>query len=406
MSTVVPTPTSRTVVLVACEASGDLLGASLITAMKASDPSLKFEGIGGEHMKAAGMALWHDYSALAVMGLVEVIAHLPRLLRLRKATIRRTLAIKPAAFIGIDGPDFNLGVERKLKAQGIKTVHYVSPSIWAWREARAKKIQRSADRVLCLFPMEPPIYARYQADARYVGHPLADQFALEPDQKAARLQLGIPTDARVLGLLPGSRISEIERLGATFLLAAIRLRRRNAYLRVVSPMANARCKQAMLALINQGIPKVEGDDTNPSLSEWLSLKEDIALTDGQPHTVMIASDQIILASGTAALEAMLAKRPMVVAYKVSPITAMIVRSLGLLKVNRYSLPNVLAGEPMVPELIQEQCTPAAIADTMLRLIENPTTSSELMPRFRAIHEQLKAGGATAAALAVMELIES
>ncbi|HET6434400.1 MAG TPA: lipid-A-disaccharide synthase, partial [Xanthomonadaceae bacterium] len=206
--------------LVAGEASGDLLGAGLIEALRARFPNAEFAGIGGDAMRAAGMDTWFDASELAVMGLTEVLAHLPRLLRLRRALRERVLAWRPDAFVGIDAPDFNLGVERWLKQRGVRTVHYVSPSVWAWRQGRAAKIGRSADRVLCLFPMEPPIYARHGVDARFVGHPLADTMALEPDRAAARAQLGLPAEAPVLAVLPGSRLGEIARLGADFLQAS------------------------------------------------------------------------------------------------------------------------------------------------------------------------------------------
>lgn len=401
-----PTPSDKPVILVACEASGDLLGASLVTELKRLRPGLRCEGIGGEGMRSAGMALWHDYSELSVMGLVEVVRHLPRLLKLRKATIARSLAAKPSVYVGIDGPDFNLGVERALKQSGIPTVHYVSPSIWAWREGRAKKIQRSADRVLCLFPMEPPIYARYSADARFVGHPLADEFELAPDRDKARTKLGLAPDAHILGLLPGSRLGEIFRLGTVFLLAAVRLRRMFPALRLVAPMANTRCREAFSALLSAAPPALEGDGTAATQREWSALKEAMTLTDGQGHQVMIASDQLLLASGTAALEAMLAKRPMVVAYKIAPLTHFIVKGLGLLKVNRYSLPNVLAGEPIVPELMQHDCTPAKIAETLVGLIQRPETTHSLIPRFEAIHRDLRRNAAESAARAVLELVDA
>jgi lipid-A-disaccharide synthase len=208
------------IALVAGEASGDLLGAGLVLELRKRFPTAEFAGVGGPRMREAGLDAWHDCSELAVMGLAEVLRHLPRVLRLRRALRQRLLAWQPDVFIGIDAPDFNLGLERALKRAGLRTVHYVSPSVWAWREGRAAKIGRSADLVLCLFPIEPPIYARHGIDARFVGHPLADQFALHPDSGAARRQLGLPADAPVLALLPGSRLGEIRRLLPTFLEAA------------------------------------------------------------------------------------------------------------------------------------------------------------------------------------------
>ncbi|HEX7917189.1 lipid-A-disaccharide synthase, partial [Rudaea sp.] len=238
------TPAAPRFLLVAGEASGDLLGADLIARLKARFPNAHFAGIGGARMREAGMEIWQPMERLSVMGLVEVLRHLPSLLALRRAVFRRTLQQQPDAFIGIDAPDFNLGLERKLKRAGIRTVHYVSPSIWAWRENRAEKIGRSADRVLCLFPMEPPIYARHRVDARFVGHPLANAFALHPDKLAARRALGIPEDALLLAMLPGSRLGEISRLGRDFLDAAVLLRRQFPDLRIVAPTANVSCRDA------------------------------------------------------------------------------------------------------------------------------------------------------------------
>lgn len=367
-------------VLVAGEASGDLLGANLIAGLRKRFANARFAGIGGPQMMAAGMQLWHRCEKLSVLGLVEVLKHLPELLAIRHDVYQRTLRERPAAFIGIDAPDFNLGLERRLKRAGIRTVHYVSPSVWAWREARAAKIGASADRVLCLFPMEPSIYARHGVDARFVGHPLADAFALEPDQVAARRTLGLPADAPVLALLPGSRLGEIRRLGRDFLDAAMRLKRHIPQLHIVAPMANATCRAAFSAL-------------EP-------LPDGLNIIDGQAHTAMIAADAVLLASGTAALEAMLAKRPMVVAYRLAPLTHFIVKAFGLLRTDMYALPNVLAGKRIVPELMQDACTPAALAEAMLPFLLTRAAPSDLLAEFRRLHETLRAGeGAAAAAIA-------
>ncbi|HST28042.1 MAG TPA: lipid-A-disaccharide synthase, partial [Rudaea sp.] len=328
-------------VLVAGEASGDLLGAGLIRSLRERFPGARFAGIGGQQMAATGMDIWHPAEKLSVMGLAEVLRHLPQLLAIRRDAYKRTLQQHPAAFIGIDAPDFNLGLERRLKQAGIPTVHYVSPSIWAWRENRAAKIGASVDRVLCLFPMEPPIYARHGVDARFVGHPLADAFALEPDQATARAELGLPADAPVLALLPGSRLGEIDRLGRDFLQAAAILQRELPQLRIVAPMANAECRTAFSALGLQ--------------------PHGLSIIDGNAHAAMIAADAVLLASGTAALEAMLAKRPMTVAYRIAPLTHFIVKTLGMLRTDVYSLPNILAGKRLVPELMQDACKPDALA---------------------------------------------
>ena len=343
-------------------------------------------------MRAAGMDAWHDAGELAVMGLAEVLRHLPRLLRLRRTLRERLLAWQPDVFIGIDAPDFNLGVEKWLKQRGIRTVHYVSPSVWAWREKRAAKIGRSADRVLCLFPMEPPIYARHGVDARFVGHPLADEMPLEPDRAAARDDAGPrPASAPLLAVLPGSRVGEIERLGADFLAAAARVLREIPDLQIVVPMANA---QAHAAFRRVFATHPDADALSPALREIV----------GHARTLMIASDVILLASGTATLEAMLAKRPMVVAYKVSPMTYRLVKGLGMLKVDSYALPNVLAGERLVPELMQHDCTPENLAAAVLRWLRDPAAADALQPRFRELHLQLRQDASAQAAAAVADVV--
>lgn len=378
------------IALVAGEASGDLLGAGLIEALKRRFPDAEYAGIGGDAMRAAGMDTWYDAAELAVMGLAEVLGHLPRLLRVRRALRERALAWKPDVFVGIDAPDFNLGVERWLKQRGVRTVHYVSPSVWAWRESRAGKIGASADRVLCLFPMEPPIYARYGVDARFVGHPLADAMPLEPDRAAARAQLGLAGDKPVLSVLPGSRLGEIARLGADFLDAATRVAAQVPDLQVVIPAANASCRAALERLLANVAPSLQH----------------VRLIDGQARVAMVASDVVLLASGTATLEAMLAKRPMVVAYKVAPLTYTIVKRLGMLKVNRYALPNILAGDDVVPELMQRDCTPQALADALLAWFRDPAARDALAPRFRDLHRQLQRDASDAAAQAIADVVSS
>ncbi len=376
-------PRPLRIALVAGEDSGDLLGADLARAIAARVPNVELAGIAGPRMAAAGVAAWWPSSDLAVMGLVEVLRHLPRLLRLRRALVERVVAWRPDVYVGIDAPDFNLGVERRLKTRDLRTVHYVSPSIWAWRESRATAIGACADRVLCLFPMEPPIYARHGVDARFVGHPLADAFALEPDRAAARVALGIPEAARVLAVLPGSRVGEVARLGAIFADAAERLRRSHPDLVAIAPLANARCRDAFA-------PFAAG----------------IQLFDGRSHEAMIAADVVLLASGTAALEAMLAKRPMVVGYRIAPLTHFIVKRLGLMKTERYSLPNVLAGETLVPELMQHDCTPERLAEAAARLLDDPTESTVALGRFRELHETLRRDASERAAEAILDLMEA
>lgn len=338
-------------------------------------------------MRQAGIIAWHDSQDLAVMGLAEVLKHLPRLLRLRHSIFERILAWQPDVFIGIDAPDFNLGLEKKLKRKGIKTVHYVSPSIWAWRESRAKKIADSADRVLCLFPMEPPIYARYGVAADFVGHPIADRFELHPDKNAARKSLNLLPVKRIVAVLPGSRKSEIQRLLPIFLEAIALLQNDNSALEFVIPAANKHCRDSIESLIR-----------NANVSN-------LHVVDGQSHQVMFAADAILLASGTAALEAMLAKRPMVVAYRISALTYFIVKAFGMMKIDYYSLPNVLSNELVVPELMQANCTASNIADAIKPMLGSPEDYKPLMQKFERIHLALKRDANHLAADAVLELAQ-
>mgnify|MGYP003770464633 CR=1 FL=1 len=392
--------------LVAGEASGDQLGAGLIRALRARFPAARFVGVGGAQMIAAGLEAWYPAERLSVMGLVEVLAHLPRLLRLRRDLRARLFALRPDVFIGIDAPDFNLALERRLRAAGLRIVHYVSPSVWAWREGRARKLGASADRVLCLFPMEPPIYARYGVAARFVGHPLADTFALSPERGPARVALDLANSAKVLALLPGSRLGEIRRLARPFLAAALLLRRRLPDLVIVAPMASPACHAAfeheLLALSAADI----GTDEAATGAELAGLRAAIRLLDGQAHATLLAADAVLLASGTAALEAMLAKRPMVVAYRVAAWTYRLVRWLGLMRTAVYSLPNILAGRALVPELMQDACTPGRLAAALLPLLTDPAARTAQIAEFTRLHETLRGGGDTMAAAAVAELISN
>jgi len=379
-----PRTGSRVFAMVAGEDSGDQLGAELIEALRANHPDAKFVGVGGPRMRTAGLDAWHDIAELSVMGLAEVLRHLPRLLRLRASLARRLIALRPTVFIGIDAPDFNFGLEKRLKRTGIPTVHYVSPSIWAWREGRAEKIGQSTDSVLCLFPMEPPLYAKHGVNARFVGHPLADRFPLVPDREAARRELGLDADAPVLAVLPGSRLSEIHRLGATFLNASRRVAAEIPNLQIVIPAANPQCRAAL---------------------EKLQRDPGPVLVDGHAHRAMVAADVVLLASGTAALEAMLAKRPMVVGYRIASLTHALVKGLGMLKTNVYALPNVLAGKMLVPELMQHDCTPEKLADAVIKLFRDTNHRDELMHEFERMHLALhKGGGAAASAARAIEQV--
>jgi lipid-A-disaccharide synthase len=404
----IPNPGPARFALVAGEASGDLLGAGLIAALRERFPDAVFAGVGGPRMQAAGLEAWHASDELAVMGLAEVVKHLPRLLALRRDVRRRVLAFRPDAFIGIDAPDFNFGLERKLKSAGIRTVHYVSPSVWAWRAKRAAKIGRSADLVLCLFPFEPEIYARHGVDAAFVGHPLADTFALDPAQGPARAALGLADGVPVLALLPGSRLGEIRRLGSDFIDAAALLRQRLPNLEVVAPIANAATRHAFEGLLrSRQIANGESQIVTGADAASPAIRDSrfaIRILDGHSHEAMIAADAVLLASGTAALEAMLAKRPMVVAYRVSPLTYRIVMGLNMLEVNRYSLPNVLAGRDLVPELMQDACTPAALADALLPALSERRPPMPLVAEYRHLHLELRRDASRSAAAAIAGLI--
>jgi lipid-A-disaccharide synthase len=406
--------------LVAGEDSGDQLGADLIEALRARFPRARFVGVGGPRMRAAGFDSWHDISALSVMGLAEVLRHLPRLLRLRASLAKRMIALKPALFIGIDAPDFNLGLERKLKQAGIRTAHYVSPSVWAWREGRATGIGHSTDCVLCLFPMEPAIYARHGGNAEFVGHPLADRFPLDPDRAAARARLGLPADAPVLAVLPGSRLSEIRQLDSTFIEAARRVAESVSGLRIVVPAANERCREELEKLLGDWRPGTgnrepasapgvgpahaanAGTDASQGDKHLSAPRFPVpgpVLLDGHAHDAMVAADAVLVASGTATLETMLAKRPMVVAYRIAPLTYALVKGLGMLKTDTYALPNILAGRKIVPELMQSDCTPDRLADAVTALFRSPEKRDEQVREFGRLHLALRTEGGAAASAA-------
>jgi len=383
------------IAILAGEDSGDQLGADLIVALRQRYPGARFAGIGGARMQAQGFESWHEIHELSLFGFSEVVRHLPRLLRLRKSLVARLLKAHPAVVIGIDAPDFNLGVEKRLKQAGLRTVHYVSPSVWAWREKRAEKIGRSAHRVLCLFPMEPAIYARHGIDARFVGHPLADRFAFVPDRVGARDVLNIPQQAPVLAVLPGSRRSEVARLGQIFLDAAAQVAAALPGLRILIPAANPQVHAQLKQLLAQAPRGAFGP----------------LLLEGHAHEVMLAADVVLLASGTATLEAMLAKRPMVVGYRVTPTSYRIARALNMLKTDIYSLPNILAraagvgGSLLVPELMQENCTAPRLAAATVALFQDDERRAEIVAAFERLHRDLRgdleghAGERAAAAIA-------
>ena len=373
--------------LVAGESSGDTLGAALIQALRARVPNVKCFGVAGPKMIAAGCEPWASADELAVMGLAEIVHHLPRLLRLRKSLLERFTAARPDVFVGIDSPEFNLGMAKRLKQRGLRTVQYVSPQVWAWRQGRVRTIGKACDLVLCLLPFETDFYVQHGVRAVFVGHPLADQIPLEVDRGEARRALGIDSDATVIALLPGSRMGEVERLGADFAAAAMWIAGRVPGARFIAPMASARVRAAF----------ERQTAAHPGA---------ITLLDGQAQRALAASDGVIVASGTATLETLLTGRPMVVAYRLSAMTAFLLRSLGLVKVPYFSQPNLLVGRRLVPEFFQEEVSGAALGAALLHEIEDPQHVSELSREFRTVHEVLRRGGAERAATAVLECVGS
>lgn len=371
VSTAVESPSLHRVYLVAGELSGDILGASLMRELKARHPQVEFRGLGGPRMQAQGLDSLFPLETLSVMGLVEVIKHLPELFRVRRTLREDATAWQPDIMIGIDAPDFNLGLERQLRESGMVTAHYVSPSVWAWRQGRVKGIARSVDAMLTFLPFEAAFYARHRVPVAFVGHPLADDMPLDTDRPASRALLGLESKAEVLALLPGSRRNEIRFMGATFLEAAERLVEDRPGLQVVIPAATAE-RHAELATLLASYPQLEAS---------------VTLLNGQAREAMVASDAVLLASGTAALEAMLCHRPMVVGYRMAPMTYAIARHL--VKTEWISLPNLIARESLVPELIQHEASAEAIAAQLGELFDDPERRTELERRFAEMHRALQ-----------------
>jgi lipid-A-disaccharide synthase len=375
------------IALVAGEASGDQLGAALMDRLRENYPQAHFAGIGGRQMKAAGMDAWWDAEELAVFGLFEVLSHFPRLVRLRQRLHRRLLTLSPDIFIGIDAPDFNLGLEIKLRRKGIRTVQYVSPTVWAWRQKRVRKIGRAANLVLCLFPFEPDFFNNHGVPAAYVGHPMADQILPDSDPSVARTRLGLDPAATTIALLPGSRVGEVSRLAEPMVEAARILASRRPGLKFVAAMAN----QNVHTIFRETMERLAFNC--------------ISLVDHDPRTVIAASDAVMCASGTATLETMLVNRPMVVAYRIAPSSYHLAKQLRLIKSQLFALPNILAGEALVPELIQHEVTSDALADEINSWLEDENARGELRERFLELHDRLRCDASKKAAEAVCGLLD-
>jgi len=371
--------------LVAGEASGDLLGAGLIRAIRARIPDATFEGVAGPAMVAADCERWDDAEALAVFGLVEPLKEIPRLLRLRRSLAKRWMASPPDVFVGIDAPDFNLGLEKTLRKSGIPTVQYVSPSIWVWRAGRIETVRKAADRVLCILPFEKAIYDEKGIDAVFIGHPKASTLPTDIDVASVRelLDLG---DGPVVAVLPGSRSSEVSRLGPIFARVAAMLASNRDDIRFVTPIAT---------------PKLR-----PMIVEQLAsagVADRFRLIDGDSIEAMSAADVVLLASGTAALESALLGKPTIAAYQVAKLTAGILRVFRLLKNEYFTIPNLLTETPLIPEFMQEDATPQALAQAVHDLLEDPARREEIRRRFATLRMELALGADDRAADAVIEL---
>jgi lipid-A-disaccharide synthase len=379
---------ARRCAMVAGEASGDLLAGLLLDGLRARWPSMQSMGIGGHQMQARGFEPWWPSETLAVRGYLEVVPHLRRLLAIRRELGDRLLQERPDIFIGIDAPDFNFGLEARLRTASIPTVHFVSPSFWAWRAKKVETLKRSADHVLCIFPFEPALLAAHGVPATYVGHPLASVIPLEPDRAAARRQLGLADEACVVAVLPGSRGSEVQQMGARFFAAASTLLRSRPALRFVVP----------------AVPSQEAEIRR--LANTAGLGARLQVVRGQSHTVLAACDVALVASGTATLETALYKRPMVIAYHMNRLSYWLMRGRNLMP--WIGLPNILCRDTVVPELIQDAATPAALAAALDHWLQArdtaPETIAALEQRFTALHLELRRDTARLASDAIEKLL--
>lgn len=374
------------IALVAGESSGDLLGAGLVRALRERYPEAVFEGVAGPEMVAAGCEQLEPAESLAVFGLIEPLAHLPRLLRLRRRLVKRWTASPPDVFVGIDAPDFNLGLETRLRATGVKTVHYVSPSIWAWRAGRIKTVKAAADKVLCILPFEEALYEGVGVDTAFVGHPKADSVPAVIDPLIVRKELGIDED-EVVAVLPGSRVSEIKMLGQTLYDAAALIANARDSIRFVTPVATPALRAAIEAQI-----------------EAAGLSGKILLLEGDSERAMIAADVVLLASGTAALESALLTKPTVAAYRLGKLSYAIVNRLNLLKLTQFTLPNLLMKTPLIPEFMQDDVRPDGIARSVIELLDDPERRQFIADRFARLRIELAQNTDQRAADAVAALL--
>ena len=372
--------------LVAGEASGDTLGAGLIHALKRLVPDAEFFGIAGPKMQAAGCVVWEPSESLAVMGLFEILRDLPRLLRLRAWVRGRFLQARPDVFVGIDSPEFNLRLARNLRSAGIPTVQYVSPQVWAWRQSRVRSIHEAVDLVLCLLPFEKRFYDEQHMPAEFVGHPLADAVPLIVDRDQARASLHLPGNAQIVALLPGSRRGEVTRLALDFAKTVRWLAAARPALRFIAPMANAGVRELFAEVLERVAPGIR-----------------VTLLEGQAQTALIAADVVLVASGTASLETALCKRPMVVVYRLTALTAWLVRRLNLVKSKFFAQPNLLADRRVVGEYFQEEIVPESIGAELLMWLDDTSRREALEQEFSRIHAELKRDASARAAQAVLAL---
>lgn len=373
--------------IVANEASGDILGAALAREIRKRVPEVRFVGVAGPRMQEEGCETLFAMERLSVMGLMEVLGQLRELLGLRRELVRYFVENPPDVFIGVDAPDFNLGLERRLRGAGIRTVHMVSPTVWAWRPGRVKSIRRSVDLMLSVFPFEETFLREHGVPARYVGHPLADEIPIEIDRDGARRALGLPRAGSILALLPGSRMGEVERLAGPFIETAARCLAARPDLLFVVPLVNARLRERFSQVLAQLAPDLP-----------------ITLVDGRSREVLAAADVVLTASGTATLETLLTKRPMVVAYRVHPISYHLVKQLGLVKVPYIAMANLLAEKDLAPEFIQDRCRADLLAPAVLAFLDDAERVAEIQAEYRRIHLWLRQDAAASAAQAVLDLL--